>query len=116
MDIALEILSWGLLFVGSAFLVIGGIGVVRLPDVFTRMHGAGIIDTMGVGGVMSGLMIQTGFTIVTIKLALIIGFILYTSPTATHALARAALHGGVRPRGDETPEDESGKGNSSSKT
>ncbi|HIE19451.1 MAG TPA: hypothetical protein EYP72_00265, partial [Rhodospirillales bacterium] len=65
MDIALEILSWGLLFVGSAFLVIGGIGVVRLPDVFTRMHGAGIIDTMGVGGVMSGLMIQAGFTIVS---------------------------------------------------
>ena len=63
MDIALEILSWGLLFVGSAFLVIGGIGVVRLPDVFTRMHGAGIIDTMGVGGVMAlGCTIGQGIT------------------------------------------------------
>ena len=116
MALALDIVSWGLLGLGAVMLIIGGIGLIRLPDVFARMHGAGIIDTLGAGAVMAGLMIQAGLTIVTVKLALIIVFILFTSPTATHALARAALHGGVRPRGDETPEDESGQGNSSSKT
>ena len=104
MDIILQILSWGLLIIGSGFLLVGGIGLVRLPDVFTRMHGAGIIDTLGAGAVLSGLMIQGGFTIVTLKLALIIAFIWFTSPTATHALARAALHGGVQPRQDQSPE------------
>jgi len=104
MDMVLEILSWGLLFIGSGFLLIGGIGIVRLPDVFTRMHAGGMIDTLGAGAVLAGLMIQGGFSIVTVKLALIIAFIWFTGPTATHALARAALHGGVKPRLDQSPE------------
>ncbi|MDA1089186.1 MAG: monovalent cation/H(+) antiporter subunit G [Proteobacteria bacterium] len=117
MDIVLEILSWGLLAVGSVFLIIGGIGLIRLPDVFARMHGAGIIETMGAGAVLSGLMIQGGLSIVTIKLVLIVIFILFTSPTATHALARAALHGGVRPRQTVTPKGKAPtKGGESSKT
>lgn len=116
MDIILELLSWGLLAVGAIFLIIGGIGMIRLPDVFARMHGAGIIDTTGVGAVLSGLMIQGGMSIVTIKLILILVFIVFTSPTATHALARAALHGGVRPRNNEAPEEDTSQGGSSSKT
>ncbi len=117
MAVLLDIVSWGLLAVGSAFLIIGGIGLVRLPDVFARMHGAGIIDTLGAGAVLSGLMIQAGLGIVTLKLVLIVIFILFTSPTATHALARAALHGGVRPRQGEIPEDEDpSQGDVSSKT
>ncbi len=113
MAVLLDILSWGLLAAGSVFLIIGGIGLVRLPDVFARMHGAGMIDTLGAGAVLSGLMIQAGLGAVTIKLVLIVVFILFTSPTATHALARAALHGGVKPRQDEKPE---GEGDVSSKT
>ncbi len=117
MAVVLDIASWGLMAVGCGFLMIGGLGLVRLPDVFTRMHGTGIIDTMGTGAVLTGLMIQGGFSIVTIKLALIVIFILFTGPTATHALARAALHGGVKPRQDEQPEDESlSEGDVSSKT
>lgn len=117
MEILLDILSWGLMTVGSVFLIIGGIGVVRLPDVFARMHGAGIIDTLGVGAVFSGLMIQAGFSLVSAKLVLIIVFILFTSPTATHALARAALHGGVHPRQYDNPGDKSpDQGEPSSKT
>ncbi len=99
-------------------MIIGAIGMIRLPDVFARMHGAGIIDTLGLGAIMAGLMVQGGLTIVTVKLGLIVIFIVFTGPTATHALARAALHGGVTPRVDEPVTDAGGKdqGDASSKT
>jgi len=119
MALILDIVGWVLLAGGSIMLVIGGVGLVRLPDVFTRMHAAGIIDTLGAGAVLTGLMMQAGLTLVTVKLGLIVIFILFTSPTATHALARAALHGGVRPRLDRanaTENGSQGSGESSSKT
>lgn len=105
MEMLLDAASWAFLMVGSAMLVIGGIGMVRLPDMFTRMHGAGIIDTLGACSVLIGLIFQAGLTIVSIKLVLVVVFIIFTSPTATHALARAALNGGVRPRVETPPED-----------
>ena len=116
MDIVLEIVSWMFLLAGGVMLVIGAIGIVRLPDVFARMHGAGIIDTMGVCSVLIGLMLQAGLSIVTIKLALIVVFILFTSPTSTHALAQAALHGGVRPQLDGPDKADGREGGKSSKT
>lgn len=117
MEMLLDATSWVLLVVGSAMLVVGGIGVVRLPDVFARMHGAGIIDTLGAGAVLIGLMFQTGFDIVSVKLVLIVVFIIFTSPTTTHALARAALSGGARPRVVPPPEEQpGGEGGEPSKT
>jgi len=117
MEILLDAVSWALILVGSVFLVIGGVGMVRLPDVFARMHGAGIIDTMGACAVLIGLMVQAGLTIVTIKLLLIVVFIMFTSPTTTHALARAALGGGARPQVADSPADaDAGEGDSPSKT
>ena len=117
MALFLEIISWGLLVTGSVMLIIGGTGLVRLPDVFSRMHGAGIIDTMGACTILLGLTFQAGLNIVTVKLVLIVVFILFTSPTATHALARAALRGGVRPQLDEPADEESAsQGEASSKT
>ena len=92
-----EIASWACIIAGCFLALVGGIGIVRLPDVFARMHGAGMVDTGGAGLILVGLMFQGGFTIVTVKLLLIILFILYTSPATTHALARAALGGGVTP-------------------
>lgn len=118
MALALDLVSWGLLSVGAIMLIIGALGLIRLPDVFARMHGAGIIDTLGLGAIMAGLMIQAGLSIVTIKLGLIVIFVLFTGPTATHALARAALHGGVIPRVEEPDAGTGGKhqGDASSKT
>ena len=112
MALFLEILSWAMLVTGSVMLIIGGAGMVRLPDVFSRMHGAGIIDTMGACTILLGLTFQAGLNIVSIKLVIIVVFIMFTSPTATHALARAALHGGARPQLDD-PADQ---GDASSKT
>ncbi len=110
MEVLQDIAGWGLLIAGSVMLVIGGVGIVRLPDVFARMHGAGIIDTLGAGSVLLGLMVQAGLTSVTIKLVLIVVFILFTSPTTTHALARAALGGGVTPRIDSQGDGDSAEG------
>jgi multicomponent Na+:H+ antiporter subunit G len=95
--VLLDILSWALLMAGAAFSLVGGIGLLRLPDLFTRMHGAGLIDTLGAGLILIGLMLQGGASLVTVKLILILLFIFFTSPTATHALAKAALHGGLKP-------------------
>lgn len=117
MEMLLDAVSWLLILVGSVFLIVGGIGIVRLPDMFTRMHGAGIVDTLGACAVLIGLMVQAGFTIVAIKLVLIVVFILFTSPTTTHALARAALGGGARPQVDESSVDAGvGEGEPPSKT
>ncbi|MEE8352537.1 MAG: monovalent cation/H(+) antiporter subunit G [Rhodospirillales bacterium] len=109
MDVVLEIISFAFMGLGAAMLIIGGVGLIRLNDVFTRMHAAGIIDTLGAGAVMAGLMIQAGLGIVSIKLLLILVFIMFTSPTATHALARAALNGGVHPQLDETDAGDKGR-------
>ena len=97
MALLADIISWACLLAGSAFALIGGFGMLRLPDVFARMHGAGMIDTMGLGLILIGLMFQAGLTLVTVKLFLILAFVLYTSPTATHALALTCLGGGARP-------------------
>jgi len=97
MTLLADIVSGAFLIAGSLFALIGAVGIIRLPDVFARMHGAGIVDTLGMGLILAGLMIHEGFTMVTVKLVLIVVFIFFASPTTTHALARAALNGGVKP-------------------
>jgi len=93
----LDALSWALLAGGGLFCVIGGVGLLRMPDLFTRMHAASVTDTLGAGLILLGLAAQAGLTLVTVKLAVIGLLLLFTSPTATHALARAALARGVKP-------------------
>lgn len=93
----LDGLSWALLLAGSFFVVTGGVGLLRLPDVYTRMHAAGVTDTLGAALYLAGMMIQGGFTLVTVKLLMILVFILFTSPTATYALANATFAGGAHP-------------------
>ena len=95
--VATDLLSALFVLAGGFFLVVGGIGLVRLPDLFTRLHAAGVGDTLGVGLFVLGFMFLVDFGIVTAKLALVLLFILLTGPVATHALAKAALHGGLRP-------------------
>ena len=104
----LEIVSSVLLIAGAIFAVIGGIGIVRLPDFFCRIHGAGITDTLGAGLILTGLMFLPSTWIVTVKLLAILILLWITSPTATHALANAALETGLQPHVDETEEATSG--------
>ena len=94
---ATELLSAIFVLAGGFFLVVGGLGLVRLPDLFTRMHAAGVGDTLGVGLFMVGFMFLVDLGGVTVKLVLVLLLLLLTGPVATHALAKAALHGGMRP-------------------
>ena len=93
----IDVASWALIVTGSAFCVIGATGLLRMPDFFTRMHAASVVDTLGAAFILAGLMLQAGFSLVTIKLIAIGVLLFFTSPVATHALARAALARGVQP-------------------
>ena len=100
MDGILDILSWVLLASGGLLGIIGGIGMHRLPDFFSRMHAAGLADTMVAALILLGLGLQAGLTLASFKLFLIFAFLFFTSPTASHALANAALHSGLRAVGN----------------
>ena len=96
MALALDIASAVLLVLGGIFCLIGGIGMLRLPDFYTRTHAASIPDTLGAGLILVGLALQAPHWIVAVKLIAILGFLLFTSPTSGHALVKAAYAHGVR--------------------
>ncbi len=100
MTAALDILSAFFLAAGGFFCLVGGIGLLRMPDFYTRMHAASVTETLGAGLMLLGLMLQAGLTLVAVKLAMIGLLIFFASPTATHALARAALLRGLAPELD----------------
>lgn len=100
---ATDLLSALLVIAGGFFLIVGGLGLVRLPDLFTRLHAAGVGDTLGVALFVLGFMFLVDLGSVTVKLVLVLLFLLLTGPVATHALAKAALHGGLRPIATELP-------------
>ncbi len=106
MDVLRDLASWALLVSGGRFCMIGGLGLLRLPDVYARMHAVGITDTLGAGLILAGLMVQGGLSLVTVKLILILVFLLFTSPTSTYAVANAAYRQGLAPRlgGAESPD------------
>ena len=93
----LDLASWFFLMIGAFFSVVGGIGIIRMPEFFSRLHGAGITDTMGAGGILIGLLFQAGLSLAAVKLVMILFFLLITSPSSCHALARSALTHGVHP-------------------
>lgn len=96
-ELILNLISAGLLAAGSIFVLIGAFGLIRFPDFYTRLHAAGITDTLGAELILLGLMFQAGLSLVTVKLILISLFIFFTSPTATHAVANAARVMGLKP-------------------
>lgn len=94
----------GLVTLGIFFSVIGSIGVIRLPDFYSRTHAASKPDTLGLMLTILGLAVLEGITLSSAKLLLIVLFVALGNPTATHALGRAALRSGVKPwtsRGDK---------------
>ena len=103
-----DIASWILLTLGGVTVLIGGVGALRMPDLYTRMHAASVTDSMGAILVLTGVMLQAGLSLATIKLGAILLFLLLTSPTAANALAAAALVAGTQP-GIRRPEPESSR-------
>ncbi len=93
-----DILSWLFLIIGALFCLIGSLGMIRFPDSFTRLHAASLIDTVGIGFIFLGLMIQAGFTLITVKLLIILILMFFLSSLTTHAAARAALYAKLKPQ------------------
>lgn len=105
MTILTTYISWAFLVLGGFLCISGSIGLLRFPDFFTRMHAASVTDTLATALIVLGLLLQTNAWIVQGKLVMVLIFVLLTSPTASHALAKAALHGGLQPllgKGGET--------------
>lgn len=92
-----NIIAGILVVLGALIVIIGLIGVYRMPDFFTRLHAASVVDTLGTMLIFAGLIILAGFSLISVKLLLILLFILFTTPTAAHALAKSALHGKLQP-------------------
>ncbi|MEO1551115.1 MAG: monovalent cation/H(+) antiporter subunit G [Pseudomonadota bacterium] len=86
-----------LVFVGSALTVFAGIGILRLPDVFIRMHAATKVGTLGSGLIMAGAAVFFGDPAVVVRCILIVFFLLFTAPIGAHMIGRAALRTGVVP-------------------
>lgn len=94
----IDVASWTFIASGSFFVLVGMIGLIRMPDLFTRLHAASVTDTLGAGLLTIGLMIQAGPTLVAAKLFFILALIFFIGPAITHALAQAALHAGIEPK------------------
>ena len=101
MELVFDILSGLCIAAGIVALITGSLGLVRLPDLFSRTHAVGMMDTAGVGFIILGLIIHEGFTLVSVKLALVGIFLFFTSPIATHAVAQVAFRAGLKPVLDE---------------
>jgi multicomponent Na+:H+ antiporter subunit G len=97
MSLVLDVLAWAALLAGGFFVIVGAVGVHRMPDVFTRTHAASLIDTLGVALFGLGMLLQTDEFAVAVRLVIIVIVTMTASAVATHALARAALHDGLRP-------------------
>ena len=95
--VVLDVVTWVLIGAGSVLVLIGGIGLMRLPDFYTRIHAAGITDTMGAWLILTGLMVAAGWSLVTAKLVMLLIFLAITSPLSSHALAKAAFMRGLKP-------------------
>lgn len=91
----LDVVSGLLLAVGALFLVSGGVGLLRFPDFYTRVHAVGLTDPAGAGLILLGLLLRVDAWETAVRLLIILLFLTLTSPTATHILAHAARRDGV---------------------
>jgi multicomponent Na+:H+ antiporter subunit G len=107
LTLLLDVLSWISLTAGGVFCIVGAVGMLRMPDFYTRLHAASVIETLGGGLILFGLLLQAGWSLVAVKLVMIGLLVFFASPTATHALAKAAMERGLRPLLAETENDAS---------
>ena len=97
MEMLLSWLSGISLLLGTAALIVGALGLVRLPNLFSRIHAVGMMDTAGVAFITLGMLIHEGFSLISVKLAVVGVFLFFTSPIATHAVAQVAHRSGFSP-------------------
>tara|TARA_B100000700_G_C14946208_1_gene809310 strand:+ start:166 stop:525 length:360 start_codon:yes stop_codon:yes gene_type:complete len=91
------VLTWVLVLSGAAFVIVGSLGILRLPDFWARLHAASVIESAGAILMLMGMSLWSGVALITIKLLMILIFLFVTGPTATHAIANAAMVSGLKP-------------------
>ena len=97
MGMLLDIVSAIFVIAGSFFVLVGALGFIRMPDVYTRMHAASVIDTLGASLLIVGMLLQAPNFLVAFKLVVIAALFFFFGPVASHAIAKAALAAGVSP-------------------
>jgi len=100
MEFIVDMISALCLLLGSFLCLSGGVGIIRFPDFYTRMHAVGVTDTLAAAMILIGLMLQNPEVLVLLKLWMILAMTLFISPTASHALAKAALRNNLLPLTD----------------
>jgi len=98
-----DVLGWVFIISGSIFMLIGAVGALRFPDFWTRLHAVSVTDTGGVLLLTAGMVMQSPDWLIAIKLVFIGVFLFITGPTASHAVANAALVSGLMPKGEVMP-------------
>ncbi|MCB1725685.1 MAG: monovalent cation/H(+) antiporter subunit G [Gammaproteobacteria bacterium] len=107
MSAVLDLLSGCFLIAGSLLCITGGVGLLRMPDFFARVHAAGLTETLAAPLLLLGLMLHMEWSLDMVKVVMIMLFVLATNPTASHSMATAALHGGQKPQlADREPAEE----------
>ena len=111
MTTVLEFLSGLFLLLGGVLCITGGVGLLRMPDFFSRVHAAGVTETLAAPLLLIGLAFRMEWSLDVVKLIMILILVLATNPTATHAMAKATLHGGQHPLvvNNDTDSGEAGK-------
>lgn len=97
MTFLIDALSWICLLIGCGLGLSGAIGIFRFKEFYTRLHAASVTDTLCVFFIVLGLALQSGFSLVTVKLVLVVVFLWLTGPVASHALIRSAYQTGLKP-------------------
>ena len=116
MSTIVGLLSDLFLLLGGVLTLTGAVGLLRLPDFFTRLHAVGVTESLAAPLLILGIMLDTGWSIDSVKLVLVIAIMILANPTITHALCRAAAHGGKKPEGFEQPDGVHQEGESSNST
>ena len=106
MDMLMEVSSMLFLLAGSFLCISGGVGILRFPDFYTRLHAVGVTDTLATTMILIGLMLQNPDGMVIIKLLIVLLLTLFINPTASHALARAAMYNELMPVLDKNKDNE----------
>ena len=103
MELLIQYLSIIFLFLGSTIILIGSLGLLRLPDVFSRIHAVGMIDTAGIGFLILGMLLHSGFSNASIKLIILGVVLFFTSPISGHAVAISAKQNDLKPVLNKSP-------------
>ena len=98
MNFIIDTLSWGCLILGCFLGISGAFGIFRFKEFYSRAHAASVTDTLCVFFIIAGLVLQSGFNLVSVKMTFIVVLLWLTGPVASHALIRSAYQTGLKPK------------------